>query len=309
METVDVRELIRGVVDSMSPTATARALYLQLASMPPVAVRGDIRRLEQVFFNLVDNALKFTPDGGRVSLDVRIIDGLVEVQVTDTGVGIEPEFLPNVFERFRQADSTISRPRGGLGLGLSIAKQLVEAHNGSVSASSAGKGSGATFTVRLPITTQRVEEVAAAQTRAAATSHAEHPETTRLDGVSVLVVDDEADARQLMAHTLQMSGATVKLADNAHDALDILEHVAMDVLLADLAMPGEDGFALIRKVRASGAPNVSAIPAAAVTAFTRDEYRQHALAAGFQLHLGKPFDPGELVRTVQQLAHPAPTSA
>jgi len=160
MENVDVRELIRGVVDSMTPTAVARAVELQLSSVPPVAVIGDVRRLEQVFFNLVDNALKFTPAGGRVGLDVRIADGGVEVQVQDNGPGIEPEFLPFVFDRFRQGDSTTSRAYGGLGLGLSIAKQLVEAHKGSISVESTGKGCGATFTVRLPVAGRRGEAFA-----------------------------------------------------------------------------------------------------------------------------------------------------
>jgi signal transduction histidine kinase len=155
METIDVRELIRGVVESMTPTAVARAVELQLSSVPPVEVIGDIRRLEQVFFNLVDNALKFTPSGGRVSLDVRIADRVVEVRVQDTGRGIEPDFIPLAFDRFRQADSTNSRTHGGLGLGLSIAKQLVEAHKGTISAESKGTGKGATFTVRLPVAAQR----------------------------------------------------------------------------------------------------------------------------------------------------------
>jgi len=158
METVDIRELIRGVVESMTPTAVARAVDLQLSSVPPVEVVGDIRRLEQVFFNLVDNALKFTPKGGKVALDVRIVDGVVEVQVQDTGRGIDPEFLPLVFDRFRQADSSGSRAYGGVGLGLSIAKQLVEAHKGTISAESAGTDRGATFTVRLPAAAQRADE-------------------------------------------------------------------------------------------------------------------------------------------------------
>lgn len=158
METVDIRELIRGVVESMTPTAVARAVDLQLSSVPPVEVLGDIRRLEQVFFNLVDNALKFTPKGGKVALDVRIVDGVVEVQVKDSGRGIDPEFLPLVFDRFRQADSSGSRAYGGIGLGLSIAKQLVEAHKGTIAAESPGTDGGATFTVRLPAAAQRADE-------------------------------------------------------------------------------------------------------------------------------------------------------
>jgi signal transduction histidine kinase/ActR/RegA family two-component response regulator len=302
MEPVDMRELIRGVVESMTPTAVARAIELRLSSVPPVEVSGDIRRLEQVFFNLVDNALKFTPKGGQVAMDVRIVDGHVEVQLTDTGVGIEPEFLQCVFDRFRQGDSTTSRAYGGLGLGLSIAKHLVEAHQGEISAESKGKDRGATFTVRLPVAPQRTQEVAEA--RRPAESAGGLPDTEpALDGLRVLVVDDEADAREIMVHILETSGASVTMAENARDALNILEHAAIDALVADIAMPGEDGFALIQKVRASVSPGVAAIPAAAVTAFTREEHRQHALAAGFQLHLGKPIQPADLVRAVDQLVH------
>jgi CheY-like chemotaxis protein/anti-sigma regulatory factor (Ser/Thr protein kinase) len=255
-----------------------------------------------VFFNLVDNALKFTPKGGQVAMDVRIVDGHVEVQLTDTGVGIEPEFLQCVFDRFRQGDSTTSRAYGGLGLGLSIAKHLVEAHQGEISAESKGKDRGATFTVRLPVAPQRTQEVAEA--RRPAESAGGLPDTEpALDGLRVLVVDDEADAREIMVHILETSGASVTMAENARDALNILEHAAIDALVADIAMPGEDGFALIQKVRASVSPGVAAIPAAAVTAFTREEHRQHALAAGFQLHLGKPIQPADLVRAVDQLVH------
>lgn len=304
MERVDMRELIRSVVESMVPTAAARGLDLQLSPAPPVDVDGDIRRLEQVFFNLIDNALKFTPKGGRVALDVRIVDGQVEVRVSDNGAGIEPEFLPRVFDRFRQADSTTSRAHGGLGLGLSIAKQLVEAHKGTISAESAGKGHGATFIVRLPAATRRAGGFAEAPLGRVVRADAPGVET-RLDGLRVLVVDDEADAREVMAQTLESHGASVELAESVREALEILEHVQVDVLLADIAMPDEDGFALIRHVRASTLPAVSSIPAAAVTAFTREEHRQHALTAGFQLHLGKPFQPAELVRAVDRLAHRA----
>ena len=302
LERVDMRDLIRNVVESMAPTAAARGVELHHSPAPPVDVDGDIRRLEQVFFNLIDNALKFTPKGGRVSLDVRIVDRQVEVQVTDTGAGIDAEFLPLVFERFRQADSTTSRAHGGLGLGLSIAQQLVEAHKGTITANSAGKGFGATFTVRLPAAARRAEGFADEPRRPAAAPDAVGIEP-RLDGLRVLIVDDEADAREVMAQTLETYGASVELAESARDALEILEHLRVDVLLADIAMPDEDGYALIRNVRASSVPGVSTIPAAAVTAFTREEHRQLALNSGFQLHLGKPFQPAELVRAVDLLAH------
>jgi CheY-like chemotaxis protein len=224
--------------------------------------------------------------------------------VADTGTGIDAEFLPRVFDRFRQADSTTSRAHGGLGLGLSIAKQLMEAHKGTIEAASAGKGHGATFTVRLPAAS-RVSGEFPRQPQPPAVQPDLSGADMRLDGLRVLVVDDEADAREVMAQTLETYGASVELAESAHEALEILEHLRVDVLLADIAMPDEDGFSLIRNVRASSVPGVSTIPAAAVTAFTREEHRQHALTAGFQLHLGKPFQPAELVRAVDLLAHRA----
>jgi signal transduction histidine kinase/ActR/RegA family two-component response regulator len=301
MEPVNVRELIRGVVESMVPTAVSRAVELRLSPVPPVEVCGDIRRLEQVCFNLIDNALKFTPDGGRISIDVRIDRGDVEIEVKDTGAGMEPEFLPHVFDRFRQADSTTSRTHGGLGLGLSIAKQLVEAHGGRISANSAGKGKGSTFAVRLPLATGLVAESGKASAESSLMPDAEP--APRLDGLRVLVVDDELDARDIMAATLEASGARVKLAASARDAFAILEKEPLDVLLSDIAMPGEDGFALIRKVRSSAVPDVASIPAAAVTAFTSAEDRAQALAAGFHVHLAKPFEPAQLVRTVDRLVN------
>ena len=300
MEPVDVRELIRGVVESMIPTAVGRAVDLHLSTVPPVFVRGDIRRLEQVFFNLIDNALKFTPDGGRVAIDVRIVDGNVEIQVKDTGAGMEPAFLPYVFDRFRQADSATSRTHGGLGLGLSIAKQLVEAHAGSITATSGGKGLGSTFTVQLPLSAMADDSTH--ETGAAPALNAASVEP-RLIGLCVLVVDDEPDAREIMAAALEASGARVEVACSARDAFEILERTPIDVLLSDIAMPDEDGFALIRRVRASVAGKFSDVPAAAVTAFTGPDDRARALAAGFQVHLAKPLQPVDLVRTVEKLAH------
>ena len=300
MSRVDVRELIRGVVESMIPTAVARAVDLQLSSVPPVDVRGDIRRLEQVFFNLIDNALKFTPDGGRVTIDVRIVEGHVEIQVQDTGAGMDSDFLPFVFDRFRQADSATSRTYGGLGLGLSIARQLVEAHGGRISARSDGKGHGSTFTVQLPMAVRLADEPGDRKPAAAIPS-IELAEP-RLDGLRVLVVDDELDAREIMAAALEASGARVELAANAHDAFEILEHMTVDALVSDIAMPDEDGFALIRRVRES-VGRIAAIPAAAVTAFTGAEDRARALAAGFHIHLAKPFEPEDLVRAVDRLMH------
>lgn len=302
LEDVDMRELIRGVAESMIPSAVARTVELHLSAVPPVHVTGDRRRLEQVFFNLIDNALKFTPPGGRIAIDVRVGNGQVNVQVSDNGDGIDPDFLPHVFDRFRQADSTTSRTHGGLGLGMSIARQLVEAHNGQISAASEGKGCGSMFTVQLPTLASPSES--AAQEPVAPVSHDETPRpAVRLDGVRVLVVDDEADAREMMAAALESSGAEVQIAGSTRSAVDILERTVVDVLLSDIAMPEEDGFALIRHVRGSHARHVAAIPAAAVTAFSGVEARDRALAAGFQLHLAKPLEPVDLVRAVERLAN------
>ncbi|HXW07546.1 MAG TPA: ATP-binding protein [Vicinamibacterales bacterium] len=294
LDVIDMRELIRGVAESMIPSAAARGIELRLTPVPPVSVPGDARRLEQVFFNLLSNALKFTPAGGRIELETRLDDPMVEIRVADTGIGIEPEFLPHVFDRFRQADSATTRSHGGLGLGLSIARQLVEAHDGTIGVESPGRDGGATFVVRLPLAAE------AAVHRPGPQSVEASAEMPRLDGIHILVVEDEPDTREIMAHALRGCGAEVTLAATARDALGLLEREPMDVLLADIAMPGEDGYSLIRKVRAN-AGRIAAIPAAAVTAHAREEERRAALDAGFQVHVAKPFEPLQLVRAVETL--------
>jgi len=257
------------------------------------------RRLEQVFFNLIGNALKFTAPGGQITLEAACIDDCVELRVSDSGIGIEPEFLPFVFERFRQGDSTHTRSRGGLGLGLSIAKQFVEAHGGSITVASAGRNLGATFSVRLPITGASPERAIPAgrnERLQVATG------TPRLDGIRVLVVDDDPDARDVMAHALHSYGARVTPAASAVQAFELLSHTEIDVLLTDIAMPDEDGYSFIRRVRASTDPRIAAIPAAAVTAHAMYAEREQAFAAGFQCHVAKPVEPMRLARTVDELA-------
>jgi CheY-like chemotaxis protein/anti-sigma regulatory factor (Ser/Thr protein kinase) len=276
------------------PVATANGLEIRVATLPAAVVVGDIRRLEQVFFNLIGNALKFTPAGGRVTIEASPSDGAVEIRVVDTGIGIERDFLPHVFDRFRQADTTTTRQHGGLGLGLSIAKQLVEAHKGNVAVRSDGAGQGSTFVVRLPLAPQQPLVDIDRSRRVAAAA-------PRLDGIRVLVVDDEADARDVMAHALEACGARVTLAATAADALDILVRNEIDVLLADIAMPEEDGYSLIRKIRAFDAGRIASIPAAAVTAHARDEERQQAIEAGFHVHVAKPVEPAQLAKTVETL--------
>jgi signal transduction histidine kinase/ActR/RegA family two-component response regulator len=300
-EEVDLRQLLRNVIESMIPAAAAKRIDMQFSPAADAIVVGDIRRLEQVFFNLLGNAVKFTEDGGRIDVEVRAIDGFVEVRVADTGVGIDPAFLPHVFDRFRQADSTTTRVYGGVGLGLSIARQLVEAHQGSISVESPGKDRGSTFIVRLPSGMRRPDVSIPASTSGEAPAEPNVLQAVRLDGIRILVVDDESDSRDVMAQALEDCGASVTLAGNARDALDILERSEVDVLLADVAMPDEDGYTLIRKVRASTAGRVAAIPAAAVTAHARDDERRQALSAGFHLHVAKPVEIAQLTRTVQAL--------
>ena len=299
-EEVDVRQLLRNVIESMIPAAAAKRIEMHLSATPEAIVLGDVRRLEQVFFNLLGNAVKFTEDGGRVDVDVHAADDVINVRVTDTGVGIDPSFLPHVFDRFRQADSTTTRVYGGVGLGLSIARQLVEAHQGNISVESAGKNQGSTFVVRLPSGVHRAIP-AAPQLLLEGPPDSKSTSGVRLDGVRVLVVDDETDSRDVMAQALADCGAQVTLADNARDALDILENSDVDVLLADVAMPDEDGYELIRKIRASTAGRIAAIPAAAVTGHARDDERRLALSAGFHLHVSKPIEIAQLTRTVQDL--------
>ena len=297
VEEVDLSALVAGVVESLVPMAASNDVELKLAPLPSAWISGDPRRLEQVFFNLLGNALKFTPQGGSITIEARLLERAVDVRVTDSGIGIDPEFLPHVFERFRQADSTSTRTYGGLGLGLSIAKQLVEAHKGSIAVESAGSGHGATFIVQLPLTGGQV----ARRSPAAAPVRRAPDDVPRLDGTRVLIVDDEPAAREVMTYALMERGARVTAAATAADAYDLLVSEAFDVLLADIAMPGEDGCSLMRRVRASADGRVALIPAAAVTAHARAEERRDVLAAGFHAHLVKPIEPGELARAVGAL--------
>ena len=299
---VDIEEVARGAIQTLQPAADARRIQLRLiASQPSGQVFGDAARVQQIVLNLLSNAIKFSYDGGVVDVNLRTAQNMVDLAVTDAGQGIAPDFVKSVFEPFRQGDGTSTRLHGGLGLGLSIVKYLVEAHGGTVTAYSAGEGHGATFTVKLP---------AAAMTPAIAERADERrrplPPTTMvaaqsLEGVSVLVVDDDEQNRLVVAAHLEAYHAAVLTAPSAAVALDVLTHEHVDVLLADIAMPGEDGYSLIRKLRALESPAIASIPAAALTAFARNEDRQQALEAGFQLHLAKPIDAQTLVSAVATL--------
>jgi PAS domain S-box-containing protein len=303
VQPVDFPQIVQNAIDAVTPAADARGVRLE-AMLDPQAnpVSGDPERLQQVFWNLLTNAVKFTSRGGRVQVRLERINSHIEVSVADTGIGISPEFLPHVFERFRQADASISRERGGLGLGLSIARQLVEMHGGTIQASSGGVGRGATFAVTLPL--MIVHPIRHETERV-------HPRTggalgriaqDDLRGVHVLAVDDDPDAVTLVAELLTAAGARVTTASSAADALRVLEAELPQVLVTDLGMPKVDGFQLIEQVRGHRNPLVRHVPAAALTAYARSDDRVKALRAGFQIHLAKPIDPAELVTAVGALA-------
>jgi signal transduction histidine kinase len=297
---VDLEQVVGAALESVRPAADAKGIDLRLAlEAPAEKIAGDAGRLQQVVWNLLANAVKFTPAGGRVEVAVESAPDEVALVVRDTGAGIHRDFLPYVFDRFRQADSTATRVHGGLGLGLAIVRHLVELHGGTVTAESAGEGQGATFKVTLPRRAALPEAAAeAGEGRAAAAAFDAAP--SPLAGVRVLVVDDERDARELLPTLLEPHGARVTVAASAAEALAALATEWADVLVADLGMPEEDGYSLIRRVR--GLDGGAELPAIALTAYAGEGHRRRALEAGFQVHLAKPVEPSELLAAVLGLA-------
>ena len=311
---VELVPVIEAALDTVRPAAEAKSIRLQPVLDPAAEqVSGDSDRLQQIIWNLLSNAIKFTPKGGRVQIRLQRINSHVEIAVTDTGKGISPEFLPHVFERFRQADSSITRSYGGLGLGLAIVRNLVDLHGGSVDVESPGEGQGATFIVKLPLI---------AVSRSVNESERVHPTvggslpfdgTPRLDNLRILVVDDEADARELLVQILTECGAVVvavKSADEVITALDEQTSERYDILISDIGMPENDGYTLLRRVRRCEAAcrqtslplsQGGRIPAVALTAYARTEDRKAALLAGFQAHVAKPVEPGELIAVIANL--------
>jgi PAS domain S-box-containing protein len=303
VQSVDFPDIVRNAIDAITPAAEAKGIRLETVLDPLASpISGDPERLQQVLWNLLSNAVKFTARGGRVQVRLERVDSQVELEVSDTGIGISPEFLPHVFERFRQADSGSTRERGGLGIGLSIARQLTEMHGGTIDAASGGKGKGATFRLRIPL--MIVHRAPAGPPRV----HPVSPQTTHLPPVAdlrnihVLAVDDERDALALLEEILTSAGARVSTADSAESALAVLDADVPDVVVADLGMPYFDGFQFIDRVRHHRNPDVRQVPAAALTAYARSEDRMRALRAGFQIHMAKPIDPAELVTTIAALA-------
>jgi CheY-like chemotaxis protein/anti-sigma regulatory factor (Ser/Thr protein kinase) len=268
-------------------------------------VLGDANRLQQAIWNLLSNAVKFTNEDGRVDVWLGRTDGRLELSVTDTGIGIEPDFVPCIFDRFRQADSTSTRRYGGLGLGLSIVRNVVEMHGGRVSVSSPGKGRGATFKILLPAALPQFQQTQNVEGKTESKQPVErkgHEAGLNLTGVRVLVVEDDPDTLELLRFILDRRGAEVNTAASTREALDVMEHWQPTTLVSDLAMPDQDGYELIGRIRSRGSERGGNIPAVAVSAYTRTEDRIRALSAGFQMHLPKPVDPEELVATVASLA-------
>jgi PAS domain S-box-containing protein len=309
---VELAPLIGDIVDSARPAAEARSIHLQTAiDSVKCPVSGDPARLQQVIWNLLTNAIKFTPKGGRVEVRLERVESHVEITVSDTGQGIAPEFLFHVFERFRQSDSSTTRRHGGLGLGLAIVRQLVEMHGGVVTVESPGEGAGTTVKVILPLLSVHQEQRAVETTGNMLVSKTPAGRQPSLDGLRVLVVEDEPDSRELIEMVLKKRGARVVSVSSAVEALAEMERRQFDVLVSDIGMPVMDGYALISRIRQLSEERGGRIPAAALTAYAGIEDREHALSAGYQIHLPKPVEPAELTAVVANLAgrYTAPPSS
>ena len=305
MQNVAPAPFIDAAIDTVRPAADAKNIRIEKNYAADVGtIAGDPARLQQVIWNLLSNAIKFTPSGGFVAIDVTQQQGQVSITVRDTGAGIRAEFITHVFERFRQADASTTRRHGGLGLGLSIVKHLIEQHGGTVRAESAGEGQGASFTIDLPA----AAPTAASSARSARAMMIKSPApntgefTLRdLGGVNVLVVDDDRDARELIFRILSDCQATVRIAGSAREAVDAMRAAPPDLLISDLGMPEVDGFELLAWVRQLGRDHGGEVPAVALTAFARSEDRLRALEAGFSAHISKPVEPSELIAVVASL--------
>jgi signal transduction histidine kinase/CheY-like chemotaxis protein len=296
---LEVVPVIENAINVVRPTADAKGITIEkYFDSAPAMVSGDGNRLQQVIWNLLSNAVKFTDSGGRVCVKVGRVGGVVEVSVSDTGAGISKEFLPYVFDRFRQADSTTTRQHGGLGLGLAIARHLVEIHGGTINAASRGEGRGATFTIRLPL----IAATAAAKAFAEADQHQFSRSQQLLSGLNVLLVDDDEDTLTLMATALKRRRANVTAVSSAGEAIQEITRKRPDVLVSDIAMPDEDGYGLIKKIRSLETGASENLPAVAITAYAKEEDRERALSAGFQIYLAKPVELTELISVVARAA-------
>jgi CheY-like chemotaxis protein len=285
--------VLGAALETVRPDAVAKKVAVQTRLQPSTGtVKGDPERLQQVFWNLLSNAVKFTPAGGHVELSLTRVGSRAVVAVSDSGIGIRSDVLPEIFDRFRQADASIARAHGGLGLGLAIVKQLVELHGGAVAATSPGEGEGATFTVSLPLLARGAAEIER--------SGSDRGDSGRCDGIHALLVDDEVDGREMVAALLEQAGARITVASSAAEALAAIQRDRPHALISDLAMPGMDGYELMRRIRVL--PDVNHVPAIALTAHVTPDARIRAFKAGFDAYIAKPVDRDELLAVVTRLA-------
>ena len=299
---IELATVTANAIEVVRPAADAKGIRLAYhADLEMGKISGDAKRLQQIVWNLLSNAVKFTPGGGHVEVRLECVGSHAKISVKDTGKGISAEFLPYVFDRFRQADSTTTRCFGGLGLGLAIVRHLVELHGGTVRAESPGEGQGATFSASFPLLSACPDARACRSTYRNNVDETLFNNSPALEGLRVLVVDDEVDTRQLVSTIVAESGAEVKACASAHEALETLRQWKPHVLMSDIGMPGEDGYSLIRQVRSLSPEHGGCIPAAAFTAYAREEDRKRILAAGYQMHVAKPFGSGELIAIIAGL--------
>ncbi len=296
---VEIATLISEAVETLRPAAIAKSICL-IVTLDEIEnpIIGDANRLRQVIWNLVSNAIKFTPENGRVEVGLKRVGSQAEIKVSDNGAGIDQHFLPFVFERFRQSDSSTTRAHGGLGLGLSIVRHLIELHGGTVTAESPGAGHGATFTVRLPLAEANNPALHQSNPKISKDFSTDAPD---IRGLRVLIVDDDTDTLEILRVVLKQYGARVRIAVSTADALEVFHEWKPDVLISDLAMPVEDGYALIGKIRALSPEQGGNIPAAALTAYAAETDRHKSSAAGYQIHIAKPVDPAAIVTAVAEI--------
>ncbi|HEX7813201.1 MAG TPA: ATP-binding protein [Burkholderiales bacterium] len=296
VQTLDLVPLIRAAIESLQPAADAKEIRLQsVLDSDPGPIKGDPNRLQQVVWNLLSNAVKFTPKGGRIQIHLERVGSHVELSVSDSGVGMSAEFLPHVFERFRQQDGSTTRSQGGLGLGLAIVKQLVEHHGGAVEARSAGPGLGSTFVVKLPVA------MAGVRVAEAESSPIADIADISLEGMLILAVDDDADSCAVLRRILEERHARVEIASSAGEALEKLQRIQPDLIISDIGMPERDGYAFVSDVRESLDPRLRQVPIVALTAFARPEDRIRALQSGYNMHVTKPVNPLELLTVITRV--------
>lgn len=294
LESLPLEPVLEAALESVRPAAETKGISIHTSwRLRDTNVLADAMRLQQILWNLLSNAVKFTPNGGRISVSAERVDGRIRIAIADTGIGIAPDFLPHVFDRFRQADSATTRRYGGLGLGLAIVHDLVRLHGGEVEVASPGVDQGATFTVTFDAS--EIPPLPMDPPKPASTA-------ASLEGYAIMLVEDHADSRELLVEALRNAGAQVEAFGGAADAFAALDRVRPSVIVADIALPDEDGYAFIRRVRAHSTPAIQSVPAIAVTAYASIPDRTDALAVGFQQHLAKPIDPARLIQTIHELA-------